>query len=170
MALDQLHIASLVVHVAPRRLESVLGKIGDLPGALVHASSANGKLVVTLEVPSADAMTAGVQRIQPIDGVLSAALVCPCAGSLEAMNEGWPMLRREFVRQSAAAAAGAAVGISLPAPVHAQGAGSDPDVKAGAGYQFHGFSDGRARIYAVPTNQPLKTLTPTIGSGSRPAA
>ena len=87
MATEELHIASLVVHVPPRRLESVGQTIAALPGALVHAASAQGKLVVTLEAASAEDMAQAVSRIQHIEGVLSAALVYQCADTLDAMNE-----------------------------------------------------------------------------------
>ena len=87
MLSEELHIASLVVHATPRRLAGVSDTIAALPGAVVHASSANGKLVVTLEAATAEAMTATVSGIQHIDGVLSAALVYQCADSLAAMNE-----------------------------------------------------------------------------------
>lgn len=87
MASAELHIASLVVHAAPRRLDGIAGAVAALPGARVHASSANGKLVVTLEAATAEEMAQAVSRIQRIDGVLSAALVYQCADSLEAMNE-----------------------------------------------------------------------------------
>jgi periplasmic nitrate reductase NapD len=86
MVPEELHIASLVIHSTPRRLESVAGAVAALPGALVHGSSANGKLVVTLEAPSAEAMTNRVSCLQRIAGVLSAALVYQCADSLDAMN------------------------------------------------------------------------------------
>jgi nitrate reductase NapD len=88
--LDELHIASLVVHSTPRRLASVAQAITALPGAEVHASSANGKLVVTLEAPTADTVSQQVASIQHMDGVLSAALVYQCADSLDAMNEEMP--------------------------------------------------------------------------------
>jgi nitrate reductase NapD len=84
---EELHIASLVVHTTPRRMAPVAAAISGLPDALVHAMSANGKLVVTLEARTAEAMSALVARIQHVDGVLSAALVYQCADSLEAMNE-----------------------------------------------------------------------------------
>jgi periplasmic nitrate reductase NapD len=87
MASEELHIASLVVHAAPRRLEGIAEAVAALPGARIHASSANGKLVVTLEAATAEEMAQAVSRIQRIDGVLSAALVYQCADSLEAMNE-----------------------------------------------------------------------------------
>lgn len=90
MQLDELHIASLVVHSTPRRRQAVSDAVAALPGAVVHAVSDNGKLIVTLEAPSAGAMTGLVSIIQRMDGVLSAALVYQCADSLAAMNEEMP--------------------------------------------------------------------------------
>jgi nitrate reductase NapD len=87
MLLEELHIASLVVHPTPRRRHAVVAAVGTLSDAIVHAVSDNGKLIVTLEAPTADAMTTLVSSIQHIDGVLSAALVYQCADSLDAMNE-----------------------------------------------------------------------------------
>ncbi len=43
------HVTSLVVHAAPGTLEAVTTAIQALEGAEVHASSPEGKLVVTLE-------------------------------------------------------------------------------------------------------------------------
>ncbi len=87
MLLEELHIASLVVHATPRRLLPIAEAIAALTGARVHASSNRGKLVVTLEAPDAAAMSQRVSDIQHLDGVLSAALVYQCADSLDAMNE-----------------------------------------------------------------------------------
>ena len=87
MAQEELHIASLVVHSTPRRLQRVGTALAALPGAQVHATSPDGKLVVTIEAPSAEQLTRQVAGIQRIDGVLSAALVFQCSDSLAAMNE-----------------------------------------------------------------------------------
>ena len=87
MVSEELHIASLVVHTTPRRMATVAAAIAALPNALVHASSTNGKLVVTLEAPSSEVMSQRVASIQRVDGVPSAALVYQCADSLAAMNE-----------------------------------------------------------------------------------
>jgi nitrate reductase NapD len=87
---EEVHISSLVVHAAPRRLPAIAHAIGLLPGALVHGSSPEGKLVVTLETDGADAMLSLVTAIQHIDGVLSAALVYQYSDTLEAMNEEIP--------------------------------------------------------------------------------
>jgi nitrate reductase NapD len=87
MVHEELHIASLVVHALPRRLDQVADAVAALSGAEVHASSPNGKLVVTLESSSAAAIAARVASIQRVEGVLSATLVYEYADSLEAMNE-----------------------------------------------------------------------------------
>ena len=87
MAHAELHITSLVVHAVPRRIEQVSNAVAAVSGAEVHASSPNGKLVVTLEAPGAAEMAAKVSSIQHIEGVLSATLVYEYADSLDAMNE-----------------------------------------------------------------------------------
>lgn len=87
---EELHIASLVVHAAPARAQRVEAAISTMPGARVHATAANGKLVVTLEASTAEGMTAQVAAIQHLDGVLSAALVYQCADSLDVMNQEMP--------------------------------------------------------------------------------
>jgi nitrate reductase NapD len=87
---EELHISSLVVHAAPARLGEVEEALGGIDGARVHASSPAGKLVLTLEQPSAAAMTDAVLAIQRLSGVLSASLVYQCADTLQAMNEEIP--------------------------------------------------------------------------------
>ena len=87
MQREELHIASLVVHSTPRRLDAVAATVAALPGSVVHATSPSGKLVVTLEAPSAAAMSECVAAIRLVEGVLSVALVYQCADTLEAMNE-----------------------------------------------------------------------------------
>ena len=84
---DELHIASLVIHSTPKRLQRVSEALAAVPGACIHATSPAGKLVVTLEASTADEMAMRVSAIQCVDGVLSAALVYQCADSLAAMNE-----------------------------------------------------------------------------------
>lgn len=83
----ELHISSLVVHARPDALPAVRQQLAALPGARLHASDARGKLVVTLETPSAETTTEQMQTLQRSDGVLAVTLVYQCADSLEAMNE-----------------------------------------------------------------------------------
>ena len=84
---EELHIASLVVHSTPKCVQGVSEAILAIPGAELHATSPIGKLVVTLEASTADEMMSKLACIQRTDGVLSAALVYQCADSLSAMNE-----------------------------------------------------------------------------------
>lgn len=84
---QELHIASLVVHTTPRRLDSVAQALQLLPTAEVHATAPSGKLVLTMEAPSGEAMSQLVAHVQHIDGVLSAALVYQCADDIATMNE-----------------------------------------------------------------------------------
>jgi periplasmic nitrate reductase NapD len=86
----ELHIAGLVVHAAPARAARAAQAIAALPGAEVHAQAANGKLVVTLETATSEAMSERIDRLRHIDGVLSAALVYQCADSLDVMNQELP--------------------------------------------------------------------------------
>lgn len=87
---EELHIASLVVHAAPARAQRAGAAIAAMPGACVHATAANGKIVVTLEASTAERLTAQVDEIQHLDGVLSAALVYQCADRLDVMNQEMP--------------------------------------------------------------------------------
>jgi len=84
---ELIHIASLVVHALPRHVQEVIAIIAALPGAQVHAASAAGKLVVTLEADSDSTMLEQIGTIQRLDGVLTAALVYQCADRREAMEE-----------------------------------------------------------------------------------
>jgi nitrate reductase NapD len=71
----ELHISSLVVHAKPAVLDAVCRAIGALGGAEVHASNAQGKIVVTLETANEGDVLARLEQIGRLDGVISAALV-----------------------------------------------------------------------------------------------
>lgn len=83
----EIHIAGVVVHVAPQRLTLAGAAIAALPGAAVHATNPQGKLVVTLEAESSAQILAQLEAAQRIEGVLSAVLVYQHAESVESMNE-----------------------------------------------------------------------------------
>lgn len=84
---EEVHISSLVVHSTPKRLAAVELAIAQMTGAVVHGTSPNGKLVVTLDAHSSQDMLAKVSAIQLTDGVLSAVLVYQFADTAESMNE-----------------------------------------------------------------------------------
>ena len=72
---EELHIAGIVVHALPESVQRVAESIAGLSGAEIHAASRDGKLVVTLEAPSAREIAARMDDIQQFDAVLSASLV-----------------------------------------------------------------------------------------------
>ena len=84
---EELHIAGIVVHARPEGVQRVAEAIGGLSGAEVHAASADGKLVVTLEAPGAREIAALMEEIQQFDAVLTASLVYQHNETLEAMME-----------------------------------------------------------------------------------
>jgi nitrate reductase NapD len=72
---DELHISSLVVHGRPERLGALRTDLAGLPGVEIHAASASGKLVVTLETGSEQEILARLATISALEGVLAASLV-----------------------------------------------------------------------------------------------
>lgn len=84
---DELHIASLVVHVMPQALSHVAQALLQVDDAQVHGSHPDGKLVVTLEGPNAGAIMDKVAQIQQIAGVLNVSLVYQHAESRHFLNQ-----------------------------------------------------------------------------------
>ena len=84
---EELHIAGIVVHVYPARIEHVTRALARLSGAQIHAAAPDGRLVVTLESSSARAAADCIDAIQRLEGVLSCALVYQHSEPLEAMME-----------------------------------------------------------------------------------
>ncbi|MBO9512475.1 MAG: chaperone NapD [Variovorax sp.] len=72
---DEWHIAGVVVHALPSRLADVRAAIDAMAGAEIYAANDAGKLVVTLEAPSARAIAAHLTCLHQLEGVQSAALV-----------------------------------------------------------------------------------------------
>ena len=73
--MSEVHISSILVHCADRRLAAITSAIGRLGGAEVHASNPNGKLIVTLETRSEAETLDRIGAIGALDGVLAASLV-----------------------------------------------------------------------------------------------
>jgi periplasmic nitrate reductase NapD len=84
----ELHIASLVVRCRPERLAVLKRALTALPGAEVPAEGAVGKLVVTLEAASEQAIRHQLDAIGALPGVLSATLVAHHVEPLAPETEG----------------------------------------------------------------------------------
>ena len=75
MAASIMNISSIIVHAKPTEHSSVRVSLEQIPGVEVHAVTDDGKFVVTIESDT-DGETANIfDRINVMDGVLSAAMV-----------------------------------------------------------------------------------------------
>lgn len=75
IASNPVHITSLVVHAMPAQLESVIQQVESLPEVEVHGSDPVGKFIVLLETDDEQSILTAIDRIQAIDGVLTATMV-----------------------------------------------------------------------------------------------
>ena len=70
-----MNISSIIVHAQPAELLSVRSGLEQIPGVEIHAVTDDGKFVVNIETDT-DGETAGTfDRINTMDGVMSAAMV-----------------------------------------------------------------------------------------------
>ena len=70
-----MNISSIIVHAKPTELMSVRGSLEQIPGVEVHAATDDGKLVVTIETDTDGETASTFDRINTMDGVMSAAMV-----------------------------------------------------------------------------------------------
>ena len=83
----EVHIAGLVVHTLPEATARIARQLAAVPGVRVEATSADGKLVVTMEAADADTIAGELVRWNGLDGVLAASLVYQHAEPADAMDD-----------------------------------------------------------------------------------
>jgi periplasmic nitrate reductase NapD len=84
---QEAHIAGIVVYALPARIAATKARIASLPGAEIHAVSADGKLIVTLETDSARRTLDYMDAIRALRGVADVVLVYQHAEPLAAMEQ-----------------------------------------------------------------------------------
>lgn len=72
---DAIHVVSMVVMTRPERMDEMKTNLTAIPGSEIHATSAEGKLVVTLEADSNHELINRVDQVQQLNHVISASLV-----------------------------------------------------------------------------------------------
>ncbi len=75
MALNEVHISSLVVHVAPEHLDAIKTQIIQYENAEIYGDSPEGKIVVVLETQNQGFITETIDAINNLPNVLSTVLV-----------------------------------------------------------------------------------------------
>ncbi|WP_295891203.1 chaperone NapD [uncultured Vibrio sp.] len=75
MALNEVHISSLVVHVAPEHLSTIKAQIESFDNAEIYGESPEGKIIVVLETENQGFVTDTIDTINNLPNVLSTVLV-----------------------------------------------------------------------------------------------
>ena len=75
MALNEVHISSLVVHESPEHLDEIKAQIEHFDNAEIYGSSPEGKIIVVLETENQGFVTDTIEAINNIKNVLGTALV-----------------------------------------------------------------------------------------------
>ncbi|MGF1726666.1 chaperone NapD [Photobacterium nomapromontoriensis] len=75
MALQEVHISSLVVHVKPSYLVQVKSQIAAMPNTEIYGDSEEGKVVVVLETENQGYVTDTIDEINNLEHVLTTFLV-----------------------------------------------------------------------------------------------
>lgn len=70
-----MNISSLVVHAAPGHVAAVQQRLLEVPGVDIHGASDEGKFVVTIEASDDTSTVQTFERINALEGVLSASMV-----------------------------------------------------------------------------------------------
>lgn len=84
---QEVHIAGIIVYCDRSRLDAIKSSVGLLPNADVHAESAEGKLVITLEAGSTGHILDCMDAIRALPGVIDISLVYQHAESAAAMEQ-----------------------------------------------------------------------------------
>jgi nitrate reductase NapD len=69
------NISGLIVYAQPASFQALRASLAGIPGVEVHATTAEGRMVVTVERPTDGEMTGVFDRIGALDGVVTTALV-----------------------------------------------------------------------------------------------
>ncbi len=70
-----MNIAGVLVHSRPENIDSVRTKLAQLEGVEIHAVTADGRFVVTVEDEDGRRVADTMMHFQDLSGVLSAAMV-----------------------------------------------------------------------------------------------
>ncbi len=84
---QEVHIAGIVVFANAPTLNAVISCIQSIPSATLHATSPDGKLVVTLETDSTKRTLDYMDAMRALPGVAHVALVYQHAEPLAALEQ-----------------------------------------------------------------------------------
>lgn len=74
-ARSSISISGVLVHARPERLDAVCARLAAMPGLDIHATTPEGRLVVTLDESHDPMKGESLMRLHEIEGVLSASMI-----------------------------------------------------------------------------------------------
>lgn len=83
----EIHISGIAIHTRPADTKSVIANLSRIPKAQIHATTEDGRLVVTLETESTHQTLDYMDAIRSLHGVLNAVLVYQHAEPADALDE-----------------------------------------------------------------------------------
>jgi len=84
---DRVHIASLLLQIAPAHVESVRAAVALLPAAEFHATRHPNKYAVVLEAGEERALSDATQQLSDLPGVLTISIVSHFIESANALAD-----------------------------------------------------------------------------------
>jgi len=88
--MSEYNICGVVIHAAANRKESIENTLNQTEGVEVHASTEQGKLVVTVESEDNFYVADIIESFKDIDGVLTASMIYQFCDKPNSTNEGLP--------------------------------------------------------------------------------
>ena len=88
--MNEYNICGVVIHARSDKKQSVEEFLQQKPGVEVHANSAQGKLVVTVESDDSHYVADTIDNFKDIEGVLSASMIYQFCDKPNATNKGIP--------------------------------------------------------------------------------
>ena len=80
---ENIYVSGIVVHARPENLSAVQSDLNLLPGVEVHATTGDGRIVVTVEKDDSAGMADAFVQIQNLKHVINASLVYQHSESID---------------------------------------------------------------------------------------
>lgn len=87
---EVIHIASLLLHIVPARIDAVREAVAQLPGAELHATAHPAKFAVVIEAGNEHALADATESLQSLQGVLTVSIVAHLSELASNLDEEMP--------------------------------------------------------------------------------
>jgi len=88
--MNKYNICGVVIHAAQHKQQQIADTLSHQQGVEVHASTPEGRLVVTVESDDNYYVADTISSFKDIDGVLTASMIYQCSDDMTTTIEGVP--------------------------------------------------------------------------------